>query len=311
MSMSRTLVLLLAAVVLGGCEQPRPAPGEGFVRVPGGRVWYRVVGTGPGTPLVVLHGGPGAPSYYLESLARLGAERPVIFYDQLGAGRSEMPTDTTLWRIERFMAELDSVRAQLGLREIHLLGHSWGTMLAADYLLAGAHGVRSVILASPALSVPRWEVDADSLIATLPDSLQRAIAVHEADGTFSDPAYQGAVAAYYALYLTRVGGPAVDSTMAHLGEQLYGYMWGPSEFTGTGTLKDYDASGRLGGLHLPTLITIGEFDEVRLPTAEWYQSLIPGAELAVIPGSGHLTSVDAPEAFADSVSRFLREVEAR
>lgn len=304
-------VLLLLLTSLPGCRDRGPTPGEGYVHVPGGKVWYRVVGDGPGTPLVVLHGGPGAPSYYLESLSRLGTERPVVFYDQLGAGRSDIPTDTTLWRIERFMAELDSVRAQLGLTKIHLLGHSWGTMLATDYLLAGSSGVESVVLASPALSVARWEADADTLILTLPDSLQRAIAEGEATGTYDNPAYQGAVAAFYALYLTRVGGPAVDSTFARFGAELYGYMWGPSEFTGTGTLKSYDRTARLGELKLPVLYTTGEYDEARPSTVTWYQSLTPGAEFALIPGSAHLTSVDAPEAFADSVSRFLREVEGR
>jgi proline iminopeptidase len=311
MTAKQGFLALGLCVALAGCLREQLTPGEGFANVPGGRVWYQIVGDGPGTPLVVLHGGPGAPSYYLASLARLGTERPVIFYDQLGAGRSDQPSDTTLWRIERFMAELDSLRSHLGLREIHLLGHSWGSMLATDYLLAHPSGVRSVILASPALSVARWEQDADTLIATLPDSIQNAIRTHEAAGTFSSPEYQAAVAAFYAQYLTRRGGPDVDSTFARFGAGVYGYMWGPSEFTGTGTLRGYDRTTRLGELQLPVLYTAGEFDEARPPTVRYYQSLTPGAQFALIPGSAHLTSVDAPEAFADSVSRFLRSVESR
>ena len=312
MTISRLfLTLLPLGTALGACQAKGPTPGEGYVPVPGGRVWYRVVGNGPGTPLVVLHGGPGAPSYYLASLARLGMDRPVIFYDQLGAGRSDQPTDTTLWRIERFMAELDSLRKHLGLHEIHLLGHSWGTMLATDYMLAKPSGVRSLILASPALSAARWEADADTLIATLPDLVQRAIATHEAAGTYSAPAYQAAVQVFYAQFLTRRGGPDVDSTFAHFGAALYGYMWGPSEFTATGTLRTYDRTSRLRELQLPVLYTAGEFDEARPPTVAYYQSVTPGAQFALIPGSAHLTSVDAPEAFADTVRRFLRDVERR
>lgn len=307
----RVLLALSLFVALAGCETRRLTPGEGRAAVPGGEVWYRVVGDGPGTPLVVLHGGPGAPSYYMESLGRLGSERPVVFYDQLGAGRSDQPSDTTLWRIERFMAELDSVRAHLGLREIHLLGHSWGSMLATDYVLGGAEGVRSLVLAGPALSAARWEADADTLIATLPDSLQEAIRTHEEAGTYSAPEFQAAMQAYYARYLTVRGGPAVDSTWAHLGAELYGYMWGPSEFTPTGTLRSYDRTPRLGELDLPVLYTTGELDEARPTTVAYYQSLTPGAELSIIPGSAHLTTIDAPEAFADTVSRFLRSVEGR
>lgn len=306
-----SLTLLAVGTALGGCKADGPLSGEGYAAVPGGRVWYRVEGTGPGTPLVVLHGGPGAPSYYLASLARLGADRPVVFYDQLGAGRSDQPTDTTLWRIERFMAELDSLRKHLDLREIHLLGHSWGAMLAIDYLLAKPTGVRSVILASPAVSTARWKADADTLIATLPDSVQQDIATHEAAGTYSAPAYQAAIQIFYGKFLTRRGGADVDSTFAHLNAGLYGYMWGPSEFTPTGTLRTYDRTSRLGELQLPVLYTAGEFDEARPPTVAYFRSLTLGAQFALIPGSAHLTTIDAPEAFADTVSRFLKAVERR
>jgi proline iminopeptidase len=209
------------------------------------------------------------------------------------------------------MAELDSLRDHLDLRRIHLLGHSWGTMLATDYLLAKPKGVRSLILASPVISTARWEADADTLIATLPDSVQQAIATHEAAGTYSAPAYQAAVQIFYARFLTRRGGPEVDSTFAHFNADLYGYMWGPSEFTATGTLRTYDRTSRLAELQLPVLYTAGEFDEARPPTVAYYQSLTPGAQFALIPGSAHLTTIDAPEAFADSVSRFLRAVDSR
>ena len=309
--MRHLLILLALASALVGCRSKGPAPGEGFARVPGGRVWYRVVGDGPGTPLVVLHGGPGSPSFYLESLARLGAERPVVFYDQLGAGRSDQPPDTTLWRIERFMAELDSLREQLGLREIHLLGHSWGGALAIDYLLAKPTGVRSVILASPLVSTARWKADADTLIATLPDSIRKTIAANEAAGTYLAPAYQAAVEVFYSKFLTRRGGPGVDNTFAYFNTQLYNYMWGPSEFTATGTLRTYDRTSRLGELQLPVLYTAGEFDEARPATVAGFSSLTPGARFALIPSSAHLTTIDAPEAFADTVSRFLKAVEGR
>ena len=98
---------------------------EGYVDVEGGRVWRCVLGGGPGAPLLLLHGGPGAPSYYMSPLGALADERRVIFYDQLGAGRSDRPDDASLWRVERFVDELATVRDALGLDEIHLLGHSW------------------------------------------------------------------------------------------------------------------------------------------------------------------------------------------
>lgn len=308
--------LLVVAVALGACGgggAATLAPHEGYVDVPGGRVWYRVVGTGPGIPLLTLHGGPGATHHYLKSLAVLGDERPVIFYDQLGSGRSDRPTDTTLWRVERFVEELAAVRRALDLREIHLLGHSWGTMLAVDYLLTSPAGVRSVVLASPALSIPRWLADADSLVRTLPDSLQAVIAAHERAGTTDDPAYQAAVMTFYHLYLSRrePWTPDLDSTFAGFGAEVYGYMWGPSEFTATGTLRAYDRTDRLGELHLPVLLTTGRYDEAPPGTVAHYQTLIPGAHFAILDQSAHLTMVDEPERYAAIVRQFLREVEGR
>ena len=133
--MFRTFSVILLIVILSACADPGLTAGEGYVDVDGGRVWYRIVGSGNETPLLLLHGGPGAPSYYLNPLEQVSVDRPVIFYDQLGAGRSDRPTDTSLWRIDRFISELESIREALGLEELHILGHSWGSMLAVDDML--------------------------------------------------------------------------------------------------------------------------------------------------------------------------------
>lgn len=296
-----------------GCGPRRLAAGEGFVQVPGGRVWYRIVGGGTRTPLLVLHGGPGAASTYLKPLAALADERPVVFYDQLGGGRSDRPDDTSLWRIERFVEELGAVRRALGLDEVHLYGHSWGTMLATDYMLTRPRGVQSLILASPALSMRRWIHDADSLRSTLPDSVQAAITRHEQDGTTDAPEYQSAMMLYYQQFLARrqPWSPDIDTTFAELNPAVYGYMQGPSEFTITGTLKDYDRTDRLHEIAVPTLFTAGRHDEASPPTVAYYQSLVPGSELAIIEQSGHLTMQDEPERYLEVLRAFMRRVEGR
>src|SRR4051812_41116509 len=187
-------VVVLALALLGatttGCRPGTPhaaalAPGEGMLTVPGGRIWYHVVGSGPGTPLLLIHGGPGGRSCAMRELGALGDDRPVIFYDQLGTGRSERPGDTTFWNLPHFVAEVAAIRQQLGLRELHLLGHSWGGTVAAEYVLThGSSGVRSLTLAAPLLSTSRWLADARELVSQLPDSLQRAIAEGEATGRY-------------------------------------------------------------------------------------------------------------------------------
>lgn len=116
--------LIVAALSCG--QSNSLSPGEGFIKVTGGKVWYRIVGSGSNTPLLLLHGGPGVPSFYLKPLQGLAEDRPVIFYDQLGCGRSDKSSDTSLWTVEHFVRELGEVRQALNLDEIHLYGHSWG-----------------------------------------------------------------------------------------------------------------------------------------------------------------------------------------
>lgn len=317
--MRRVLCCILGVAAAGSlataCQRERPTaltPGEGYVHVPGGRVWYRIVGKSTGTPLLLLHGGPGAASYYLKPLAALGDERPVIFYDQLGGGHSDHPSDSTLWTIDGFVNRLEALRDSLGLAKVDLFGHSWGTILGVEYTLRYPEHVRSLILASPALSIPRWAHDADSLRATLPDSLQQAIARHEADGTFDAPEYQNATMAYYGLYLARrqPWSADIDSTFAALNPEVYGYMQGPSEFTITGTLKDYDVTDSLSMIGVPTLFTAGDHDEAAPSTVRYYASLVPGAEVEIIPNSGHLTMQDQPERYVEVLRRFLDRVDA-
>lgn len=308
-----SICLGVLAVALTACagDAPDLSPREGYLDVPGGRVWYRIAGTGTGIPLVVLHGGPGFTSHYLNPLAALGDERPVIFYDQLGAGRSTRTTDSAGWTIAYFVSELDSLRRALGLREFYLLGHSWGTMLATQYLLAHPDaGVRGLVLASPALSTARWVADADSLLTLMPDSIQQVIVRHEAAGTYESQEYQDAVMAYYGRYVWRQPpGPDVDSSLATYNPGIYGYMWGPSEFTATGTLVDFDVTDSLPLIGLPTLFTTGEYDEAVPATVRWYASLMPNAEVAVIAGAAHLTMQDAPDENVRIVREFLRRLD--
>src|SRR5262249_44967114 len=115
------LLSLGAIVALGACAKA-PPPAEGYVTVPGGKIYYGRMGNGPGTPLIVIHGGPGAGSYSLKPFGALGDDRPVIRYDQLGAGKADHPTDTTLFTVDRAVQELQALRDSLGLTEVHLLG---------------------------------------------------------------------------------------------------------------------------------------------------------------------------------------------
>ncbi len=303
-----TLCILALAV---GCA-PRAMPDEGFIQVDGGRIWYHRVGSGTATPVVVLHGGPGSCSYYVKPLLALATDRPVIIYDQLGCGKSDRVTDTTLFTVDRYVRELQTLRDSLGLREIHLLGHSWGAMLAQAYMGRNPTGVRSLILSSPVVTTTQWEIDADSLIKFLPDSTRAAIAKHEANRTTGSPQYVKATEEYYKLYLQRrpwTSKADEDSSTAAFSKLIYEYMWGPSEFTSTGTLKNFDATGWLRAIRVPTLFISGEFDEASPPSTKKFSQLVKGAEFVVIPASGHVTHNDNLPAVLAAVRSFHMRVE--
>ena len=312
----RLLCCCLAIAGVLGCAPAAPAARvepEGFVNVPGGRVLYRIMGSGGKTPLLLLHGGPGGRSCLFSVLSELATDRQVIMYDQLGSGRSERPNDLALWRTDRFVEELDAVRKALGLSEVHILGHSWGGTLATEYLLTkGQQGVRSVILSSPLISTPRWLADTRRLRLTLPEPVQSALNKCEAVETADDPACVAANDVFEEHFVRGAKTlPAVPECEGVTGgDQVYRHMWGAGEFTATGLLRDYDRTDRLGELKLPVLFLAGRHDEAVPETVADFQRRVPGARMQVFENSAHATYRTETAEYVRIVREFLAEAEA-
>jgi proline-specific peptidase len=284
---------------------------EGFVEVPGGRVWYRCVGEG-GVPLLCLHGGPGFTHYYLEPLEALAGRRQVIFYDQLGCGRSDRPDDTSLWTIDRFVEELARVRAALGLDELHLFGSSWGGMLAMAYVLDRRPALASLILCGSPASMPRWSADCAELLAAQPEQVREVIARHEKAGFTACLEYQAAILGFYMQHVCRVDPwpDGLERSFAEAGYPVYHTMNGPSEFTVTGTLRDWSVMDRLGEIAVPTLLIGGRYDECRPAHLEDMHRRIPGSRLEIIEDASHLCFAERPAEFTGIVGDFLATAEA-
>jgi proline iminopeptidase len=285
--------------------------GQGQLSVPGGKIWYKVTGTGKGLPVVLLHGGPGGSSYYLKPFEDLGTDRQVIRYDQLGGGKSDMITDTTMFTIDHFVKELDSLRSYFGIKKWNVFGHSWGTILAIEYYRAHPDYVASLIFGSAVFDIPAYALLAKQLLTTLPDSLQQAIEKAEAAGNYQDPLYQAAMNQFYSLYLVRNATQAdLDSSWANFNTELYSYMQGPSEFTITGTLKNYNSTSFLSKIKVPTLFTVGEFDEVGPEIVKSFADKVPASRYVLFPGSAHMTSLDVREENLKVVRNFLNSVDS-
>lgn len=302
-----------------GCGDHATAPettreplvaGEGRIAVPGGEVHYEIVGSGTAVPLLVLHGGPGVSSVYLSPLRGLADERPVVFYDQLGAGQSDRPDDPSLWTLERSLDELEAVRDALGLDEVLLYGHSWGASLAASYLLDREHrGVHAAVLAGPMLDTQMWLDDAKVLLAGLPEDVRETIERNEAAGTTSSEEYAAAAEAFYRQHLCRTDPwpPELQEAISTWNFDVYGTMWGPSEFHATGNLRDFSVVDRLPQLDVPVLYVSGRYDEVLPETLARFDSLTPRSRMVVIDDASHLAMLERPDEYLRVLRDFLRK----
>ncbi len=282
-------------------------PSEGYLNISDTKVWYRIAGRGDRLPILLLHGGPGAPSYYLNPLGELAADRPVIFFDQPGCGRSGGVADISRLNIEYFVDVVEQLCRHLGLSRFYLYGQSWGALLALEYYLKHPGHIQAMILSSPLISTPAWIKDAGLLIKTLPVQVQDAINTHEAAGSFDSPEYQQAIQVFYERFLARKQPWPEDllQTFEQMGLEVYQHMWGPSEFTANGILKHHDRSHSLTAIQIPALYLCGEFDEARPETVRVFHHMTPGSKMHVVKDAAHMTMHDAPGKDVACIREFI------
>jgi proline iminopeptidase len=283
---------------------------EGVVTWRGGRTWYRVSsGSGGATPLLCLHGGPGSTHNYFTPLDRLADERPVVLYDQAGCGRSERAPDAE-WAVESFLEELAVLRAALGLDEVHVLGSSWGGMLALEHALA-AGGVRSLVLSSTLSSVEQWQREVRRLRDALPADVVEVLDRCDRTHTYDTPDCEAALEVFDATYVYRgaAGTAELERMLAERGPEAYRSMWGPNEWTVTGALAGWDVRSRLGEIDVPCLVIRGRYDLCTEVIARTLVDALEDARSLVFEESSHMPVVEERDRYVREVARFLRDVD--
>ena len=283
------------------------------------QTWYRVTGdlSSPMTPLVVVHGGPGCTHDYVLALAELARSgRPVIHYDQIGAGRSTHLPERggDFWTVDLFLRELDNLLEHLGVKDrYHLLGQSWGGMLGAEHALRRPAGLRSLVISNSPASMELWVKGATRLRSKLPADVRDALDRHEADGTIDDPAYVAATRVFYDHHVCRVvpNPPEVVATDALRDQDptVYHTMNGPNEFFCVGTLRSWSVVDEVRSVVAPTLIISGAFDEATPEAVQPFADNIPGARWEILGNSSHMPFVEEPGAYLAMVEGFLAEHE--
>ncbi|KAA1251499.1 alpha/beta fold hydrolase [Mycobacterium simiae] len=284
--------------------QPVPS-----IAVPGGKVWFKRVGGGSGLPLLVVHGGPGLPHYYLASLERLADTREVIFWDQLGCGNSDRPANVNLWTMQRSVAEMDAVVQALGLNAFHIFGNSWGGMLAQQYVLDVASPAVSLVISNSTASIPQFADNVTRLKSGLDLATQTAIDRHESAGTTSSAEYQAAINTWNENYLCRTH-PWPDElhqAFANMGTEIFETLFGPSDFHIVGALHDWDVFDRLGEIALPTLLMAGRYDECSPEHMREMHQRIAGSRFEFFERSSHLPFIEEPDRFDQVMRQFLGE----
>jgi proline-specific peptidase len=285
---------------------------EGYVAFGDYATWFRVAGDlGSGAiPLLALHGGPGSTHNYFAPLERLAEERPVVLYDQIGCGNSDRPDDID-WNVGVFREEVDTVREQLGLERIHLLGTSWGGMLAQEHVLAGADGVVSLVLSSTLANIEQWAEEQLRLRAALPQDVIEVLDRHERDETYDDPEYEQAMEVYFDRHFYRGPKPRPELELMAAGKatDVYRAIQGPNEWTCTGALQGWDIRDSLGEISVPTLVVRGRYDMCTDPIAAVLVEGISNAREVVLEESSHTPVLEETDRYLEVVAGFLAAAE--
>ncbi len=303
--------LLLVGLTWSACGVERaefvPPVEEGTQVVEGAELYYRTIGVGE--PIVIVHGGPGLEhSYLLPGMEALGETYRLLLYDQRGLGRSTGALDSISISMERYIADLESIRELAGVERMNLLAHSWGSLLATMYALEHPDRIKTLILMSPVEPGSRYQAEAgantqarrspedaaaiDSLVRSAgfeqndPETLGRVFH-HAFRGTFADPAR----AEDLVLTLTE--------RTARQGRDVAALLMTP--------LANLDLWDSLDDLTAPVLIVHGDRDPIPLAMVEEMVARLPDARLAVLNEVGHFPFIESPGELFGAIQRFLED----
>ncbi|OTA89502.1 hypothetical protein M434DRAFT_34274 [Hypoxylon sp. CO27-5] len=260
--------------------------------------WYKIIGdlkNSSKEPLIIIHGGPGACHDYLLPLIDLSPSMPLVFYDQIGNGRSthlpDKAGDEAFWSIDLFKRELDNLIAHLGLKErpIDVYGHSWGGMLAAEWA------------ATPSSA---------NLRRLLPEDVQEVLDRLEKEKDFDSPEYEAAVEVFYKRHLSLARPWPAKEVQAALNwfakdATTYSTMYGPSELSITGSLRNWSCIPILNKIKVPTLLLNGREDEAQDVAMYPFFEHIEKVKWITLENAAHFSHVDQREKYMQHVTAFL------
>lgn len=265
-----------------------------------------------GTPLIILHGGPGGCDERYEPLEELAKEGiPLIFYDQLGCGYSRVPKgNESLWDLELYLDELENLIKYFKLNKFNILGHSWGGMLALEWVTTRKHeGLDKLILFSTLPSTKIWNDEHFKMVESYPELEKKAI-LDDYNGLEADKKYlKLGLRRFYQDHVAKKKDKKYAFTRKRFpktNREIYGKMWGNSELFGTGTLKDWNTIPNLKNIENKTLILSGKFDESTPKINELMNKEIKNSKWVLLEKSHHIGYAEEPEIALDEILKFIK-----
>ena len=286
---------------------------KGYTSIHGFKIYYTSNRqSGKKGTLLGLHGGPGATLDYLKPLNDLSQfGYRVVLYNQLGSDKSDVPSDDSNFTIDYYTEECESIRSSLSLGKIHLLGHSWGGMLAIAYALRYQANLSSLIISSGLASVPLTEKETQKLVSSMPQEAQHILKKYAVEGDFDNPEYLETYDKYFRQahsFRLKQKPKELDYTLKHINKRIFRIMEGPDDLNMTGNLKDWDVTEQLHSIKVPCLITVGKYDSVPLPVAQSIHEHIKGSKLVQFGNSAHFAMWEERERYIKVIRDFLEEI---
>lgn len=203
------------------------------------------------------------------------------------------------------------MRAALGLDRVHLLGYSWGGMLALEYALTRSPGLASLVLQSCDASSPMAEIAIQRVYDGLPAEVRETLRRHEAAGTTDAPEYKAARRVFDVRHVCRIDPwPAfLQRAMARANWAIIAAMRERDDRHAPGGLKNWDVTADLGEIRLPTLVLGGRYDGIAPGQDEVLRDGILGAEWVRFEESSHFAHAEESGRFLGVLNDFLTRVE--
>jgi proline iminopeptidase len=284
------------------------------------KVWTKRVGNNPELRVLLLHGGPGASHEYLEAfdsyLPAAGVE--YYYYDQLGSVYSDQPDAPSLWELDRFVEEVEQVRAALGLdaSSFVLYGHSWGGILAIEYALAYPDRLKGVVISNMMADVPAYNAYATEVLKPAMDQdALKEIEAFEATGDIENPHFTELLMEHhYVEHVLRMPlddwPDPVQRGFANINQAIYVSMQGPSELgiSEEAKLADWSRFDDLTGIDVPTLVIGARHDTMDPAHMQEMARRLPQGRYLYCSEGSHMAMYDDQATYFAGLTDFLHSL---